>query len=47
MSLVSPALTGGFFTTEPPGKPTGAEEERLEDRKVHRVKGAPFLEESA
>ena len=21
-SLVSPALTGGFFTTEPPGKPT-------------------------
>ena len=22
MSLVSPALAGGFFTTEPPGKPT-------------------------
>ena len=22
MSPVSPALTGGFFTTEPPGKPT-------------------------
>ena len=22
-SLVSPALTGGFFTTEPPGKPPG------------------------
>ena len=21
MSLASPALTGGFFTTEPPGKP--------------------------
>ena len=21
MSLVSPALAGGFFTTEPPGKP--------------------------
>ena len=41
------ALTGGFFTTEPPGRPAGAEEERLEDRKVHRVKGAPFLEESA
>ena len=26
-------LTGGFFTTEPLGKPIGAEEERLEDRK--------------
>ena len=22
VSLVSPALSGGFFTTEPPGKPT-------------------------
>ena len=41
------ALTGGFSTIEPPGKPAGAEEERLEDRKVHRVKGATFLEESA
>ena len=46
-SPVALALTGGFSTTEPPGKPAGAEEERLEDRKVHRVKGATFLEESA
>ena len=23
-SLVSPALVGGFFTTEPPGKPTNS-----------------------
>ena len=46
-SPVALALTGGFSTTEPPGKPAGAEEEHLEDRKVHRVKGAPFLEESA
>jgi len=23
MSLMSPALAGGFFTTEPPGKPQG------------------------
>ena len=32
-SPVALALTGGFSTTEPPGEPTGAEEERLEDRK--------------
>ena len=24
-SLVSPALGGGFFTTAPPGKPTGCD----------------------
>ena len=24
MSFVSPALAGGFFTTEPPGKPAGS-----------------------
>ena len=33
------ALTGGFSTTEPPGKPAGAEEEHLEDRKVQSERG--------
>ena len=34
-SLVSPALAGGFFTTEPPGKPTG-------DPRTSRTLSAPL-----
>ena len=34
-SLVSPTLAGGFFTTEPPGKPTG-------DPRTSRTLSAPL-----
>ena len=33
-SLVSPALAGRFFTTEPPGKPLGPSESESESRSV-------------
>ena len=33
-SLVSPALAGRFFTTEPPGKPLGPPESESESRSV-------------
>ena len=35
VSSVSPALAGGFFTTEPPEKPKGIRERRKNLRKIN------------
>ena len=44
MSLVSPALAGGSFTTEPPGKPRRMESWHLMGREVQFCKTKRILE---
>ena len=42
MSLASPALAGGFFTTAPPGKPFGLDSSILYDMPVSDSSLAPI-----
>ena len=44
VSLMSPALAGGFFTTEPPGKPTKEDPYSLANQHGHLgwIKSLPF-----